>query len=218
MIGALIWIASVALGVRIAVDAALLAKLRAGDPVAVDRFVSRHHGALVGLAQTIVKQRSTAEDVAQETWIAVLTHLDRFDERSSLSTWIIAILLNKAKTFAKREGRYVHLADEGEAAGEERAVPASRFLKDGHWAEPPAAFDGLDPERIFAGRELWRHVGAFIEELPPAQKAVMIMRDVEGRDAADACRLLEISSENQRILLHRARTKVRNRLETLLAK
>lgn len=216
--GFILAMAAAVLGLRMAVDADLLERLKAGDRLAIDGFVSRHHGALVGLAQTIVKRRSLAEDVAQETWIAVLTHIDRFDGRSSLSTWIIAILLNKAKTSAKREGRYVGLALEGERDedGEGGRAHEGRFLADGHWAEAPTSFDGLDPERIVSGRQIWRHVGAFIEELPPAQKAVMILRDVEGKDAAEACRLLELSPENQRVLLHRGRTKVRDRLEALL--
>lgn len=211
----LLWGAIAAFGLRIAVDALLLEKLRAGDHRAIDQFVARYHGSLVGLAQSIVKRRSAAEDVAQDTWIAVLTHIKGFDGRSSLSTWIIAILLNKAKTYAKREGRYVPLASEAEQ--DDGAPSRDRFLPDGHWAEPPDSFDGMDPERIFAGRELWRHVGAFIEDLPPAQRAVMIMRDVEGKDAAETCRMLELSSENQRILLHRGRTKIRNRLAALIA-
>ncbi|OJF97643.1 RNA polymerase sigma factor [Pararhizobium antarcticum] len=179
-------------------------------------LVERHHRALVGLAQTIVKNRATAEDVAQETWVAVIANIRKFEGKSAFSTWIIAILLNKAKTYAKREGRYTVLLEEEHGADEEDAVSASRFDNSDHWIEPPSSFDGLNPERIFAGRQLWKHVSDVIDLLPPAQKAVVIMRDVEGSDAAETCKLLQLTPANQRILLHRARARIRNEIENLL--
>lgn len=209
--------AMASVAVRITADPQFLHRLRSGDPTAIRGLIARHHGALVGLAQTIVKSREAAEDVAQETWIAVIDGIGRFDGRSALSTWIIAILLNKARTVARKESRFVALADEMGDDLDEPAVSPSRFAPDGHWVDPPASFDGVDPERICAGRELWRHVGAAIERLPPAQKAVLILRDVEGRDAAETCRLLDLTPENQRILLHRARAKLRNLVEGLVS-
>ncbi|WP_175577715.1 RNA polymerase sigma factor [Mongoliimonas terrestris] len=210
------WIAAAGFAVRIHADGAMLEALKRGDKESLRRLVSRHHAALVGLAQTIVGSRATAEDVAQETWIAVVNSIAAFDGRSALSTWIIAILLNKARTHARREGRYVPFADSVDAEEEfGPAVSADRFAADGHWVQPPVSFDGLDPERIVAGRELWRHVGAVIETLPPAQRSVMIMRDVEGRDAGETCDLLGLTAENQRILLHRARARVRSAIEDL---
>jgi RNA polymerase sigma-70 factor (ECF subfamily) len=210
------WVAAISFGLRIHADGLFLSQLRSGDEEALRALVERHHAALVGLAQTIVKNRSTAEDVAQETWLAVIANISKFEGKAALSTWIIAILLNKAKTYAKREGRYTALAQEEEYGDEEHAISPSRFDAMGHWVDPPHSFDGLNPERIFAGRQLWNHVREIIERLPPAQKAVLIMRDVEGSDSAETCELLQLSPENQRVLLHRARARVRNEIENLL--
>ncbi|MFB2553493.1 RNA polymerase sigma factor [Ensifer soli] len=211
-----LWVVAIGVGLRIHADGLFLSQLRSGDPEALRALVERHHAALVGLAQTVVKNRSTAEDVAQETWLAVIANITRFEGKSALSTWIIAILLNKAKTYAKREGRYTVLLQEEDHSDEEPVIEASRFDAKGHWVDPPTAFDGLNPERIFAGRQLWNHVRELIERLPPAQKAVLIMRDVEGSDAAATCDLLQLTPENQRVLLHRARARIRNEIENLL--
>ncbi|MFP5076162.1 RNA polymerase sigma factor [Rhizobium sp. YIM 134829] len=210
------FVAAVAFGLRIHADGLFLDQLRSGNPEALRLLVERHHAALVGLAQSIVKNRATAEDVAQETWLAVIANISRFEGRAALSTWIIAILLNKAKTIAKRDGRYTPLAQEEDPGDEGDRIAPSRFDETGHWVDPPAAFDGLNPERIVAGRQLWNHVRDMIDRLPPAQRAVLIMRDVEGNDAAKTCELLDLSPENQRVMLHRARTRLRNELEKLL--
>nr|WP_316651140.1 sigma-70 family RNA polymerase sigma factor [uncultured Gellertiella sp.] len=212
------WIAAAGFALRIHADADFLARLKGGDPSALRALVERHHAALVGLAQTIVKNRAAAEDIAQETWLSVLANVSRFEERSQLSSWIIAILLNKAKTHARKEGRYTALADE---AGDDSAagvdIPADRFDARGHWREQPASFDGLTPERIVAGRELWKHVRQLIDSLPDGQRAVLIMRDVEGKSAAEVCEALSLTPENQRILLHRARGRLRNQVEARLS-
>lgn len=209
-------VAAIGLGLRIHADGLFLDQLRSGNPEALRLLVERHHGAMVGLAQTIVKNRATAEDVVQETWLAVIANISRFEGRAALSTWIIAILLNKAKTIAKRDGRYTPLAQEEDRGDENERVAPSRFDGTGHWVDAPLSFDGLDPERIVAGRQLWNHVREMINRLPPAQRAVLILRDVEGTDAAKTCELLDLSPENQRVMLHRARTRLRNELETLL--
>lgn len=212
------WLSAAAFAVKFSVDAHFLRLLRDGDKRAMSQLVERHHPALVRLANTIVKNRAVAEEVAQETWLAVITNLPSFEGRSALSTWIISILLNKAKNHAKREGRYAALGtgEEEKVSDCERALQR-RFDKNGHWSEPPLSFDGLTPERIVAGRELWQHVRQMIDGLPPAQKAVLIMRDVEGIEATEACRILEITAENQRLLLHRARTRIRSEIEKLMA-
>jgi RNA polymerase sigma-70 factor (ECF subfamily) len=209
------WIAATAFSIRISADSTVLALLRAGDEKAFRKLIDRHHGSMVGLAQTIVKSRALAEDVAQDTWIAVFNNIASFDGRSALSTWIIGILLNRAKTCAKREARYTAFAEERGSEDEEPAVAQDRFAADGHWSDPPVSFDGMTPERICAGRQLWQHVAEAIEHLPPAQKAVIIMRDVEGRDADETCAALELTVEHQRVLLHRARNSVRNLMENL---
>ena len=210
------WLAAAGFSLRIAADHVFLGRLMAREPAAVTELVRRHHAALVSLARTIVKDSGAAEDVAQETWIAVMANIESFDGRAALSTWIISILMNKARTHLRKQKRYVSFdAEAGEAHGP--LVDPDRFAANGHWAEPPVPLDGLSPERIVMGRELWRTVRERIETLPAGQRAVLIMRDVEGRDAEETCSLLEISAENQRVLLHRARANIRNFLETLAA-
>jgi RNA polymerase sigma-70 factor (ECF subfamily) len=215
--GLTFWLSAAVFAVRFSADAAFLRLLRNGDKRAIGELVQRHHPSLVRLANSIVKNRAVAEEVAQETWIAVITRLASFEGRSSFSTWIISILLNKAKDHLKREGRYTAMSDGADEGGDdaERALQR-RFDQNGHWSEPPLSFESLTPERIVAGRELWQHARQMIDCLPPAQRAVMIMRDVEGMDPSDICRLLEITSENQRILLHRARTRIRSEMEMLM--
>jgi RNA polymerase sigma-70 factor (ECF subfamily) len=194
-----------------------LARLRAGDGEAYRRLIRRFHGALVGTAAAIIGSRAQAEEVVQDAWLAVFSGIARFEGRSSLSSWVFAIVLNRARTRATREGRLVALPSLEGGEGNERAVPLERFQPDGHWTEPPKLWDELDPERIVAGRQIWEHVQAAIERLPAGQKAVLILRDMEGQSAEDACDLLKISAENQRVLLHRARGRVRRAVELLLA-
>lgn len=212
----LFWISAAGFAVRIHADGLFLQQLRSGNPEALRSLVERHHAALVGLAQTVVKNRAAAEDVAQETWLAVIANIGSFEGKSALSTWIIAILLNKARTHARKEGRYTELVMDDDGDREGPAVPATRFDASGHWTDPPASLDSLNPERIFAGRELWQHVRAAIDRLPAGQKAVILMRDVEGHSSTETCKLLNLSAENQRILLHRARARIRNELENLV--
>jgi RNA polymerase sigma-70 factor (ECF subfamily) len=194
-----------------------LDRLRAGDEAAYRRLIRRFHGALVGTAAAIIGSRAQAEEVVQDAWLAVFSGIARFEGRSSLSSWVFAIVLNRARTRAAREGRLVALPTLEGGEGNERAVPLERFLPDGHWTEPPKLWDELHPERIVAGRQLWEHVQAAIEHLPAGQRAVLILRDMEGQSAEEACALLAISAENQRVLLHRARGRVRRAVEVLLA-
>jgi RNA polymerase sigma-70 factor (ECF subfamily) len=193
-----------------------LARLRAGDGAAYRQLIRRFHGSLVGTASSIIGSRAQAEEVVQDAWLAVFAGIGRFEGRSSLASWLFAIVLNRARTRASREGRLVALPalDAGEAA--ERAVPLDRFQPDGHWTEAPKLWDELDPERVVGGRQLWLHVQEAIEKLPAGQKAVIILRDMEARTAEETCALLEITPENQRVLLHRARGRVRRTVEVLL--
>jgi RNA polymerase sigma-70 factor (ECF subfamily) len=193
-------------------------RLKALDEVAFRALVRRHHGTLVRLARTIVGSSAAAEDVAQETWLAAIRSIDRFEGRSSVVGWLASIAINKAHTRAERDGRFVALADEADRdAGESQAaIDPRRFRADGHWSEPPAVWDTLDPERIFSGCELWRHVSAALATLPPAQQAVVTLRDIEDCDAVEVCRILKITRENQRVLLHRARAHLRTAIERLL--
>jgi RNA polymerase sigma-70 factor, ECF subfamily len=198
-------------------DPAFLARLRQGDQLAYQRLIRRFHGSLVGIAAAIIGSHAQGEEVVQDAWLAVHAGIGQFEGRSSLITWVFSIVLNRARTRASREARTVGLpdmADTGEPA--ERAVPVSAFQPDGHWVEAPRLWDEVSPERIVGGRQLWDHVLQAIERLPAAQRAVLILRDIEERGAEEACQLLEISAENQRVLLHRARGRIRATIDSLV--
>jgi RNA polymerase sigma-70 factor, ECF subfamily len=154
----------------------------------------------------------------QEAWVAVLNGIDRFEGRSSLKTWIFRILTNIAKTRGQREGRSIPFSSLAPDDAREPAVDPDRFLGEdsrypGHWATPPRSFG---PEERLLGDETMRVVQGAIAELPPNQAIVISMRDVEGFSAEEACNALDISETNQRVLLHRARSKVRQALEDYL--
>jgi RNA polymerase sigma-70 factor, ECF subfamily len=193
-----------------------LALLRRGDAGAYRRLIRRFHGSLVGTASAIIGSRAQAEEVVQDAWLAVFSGIGRFEGRSSLASWLFAIVLNRARTRATRERRLVALPALDGFDGAERAVPLERFVADGHWTEPPRLWDELDPERMVAGKQLWAHVQEAIEALPAGQKAVIILRDIEAVSAEEACASLSISPENQRVLLHRARGRVRRAIEVLV--
>jgi RNA polymerase sigma-70 factor (ECF subfamily) len=201
-------------------DAALLRDLRAGDEDAFRRIVREWNASLLRVAQIFVPSRAVAEEVVQETWLRALAGLDRFEGRSSLRTWVFHILANTAKTRAVREGRSIPFsALQDPARVPEAAVDADRFLPEDHerhpagWAAPPRA---LPEERLLAA-ETRAIVAGAIEALPPSQRAVISLRDVEGWTTEEVCNALEISEVNQRVLLHRARSKVRAALERYLA-
>jgi RNA polymerase sigma-70 factor (ECF subfamily) len=194
-----------------------LARLRRGDEAAYRTLIRQLHGSLVGLATSIIGSRAQAEEVVQDAWLAVFSGIGSFEGRSSLTTWVFSIVLNRARTRATREGRLVGLPAlmEGTSPGG-RAVDTSEFKPDGHWIEAPRLWDEISPERIVGGRQLRDHVMAAIERLPAGQRAVIILRDLEGCDAEEACTLLGLTAENQRVLLHRARGRVRQALDKLV--
>jgi RNA polymerase sigma-70 factor (ECF subfamily) len=195
----------------------LVDALRAGDESAFTRLVEEYGPAMLRVARMFVSSRAVAEEVVQEAWVGVLNGIDRFEGRSSLKTWIFRILTNTAKTRAVREGRSVpfsSLAGEDEEGG---AVDADRFLGDdtrfpGHWAAPPQRWEAAPEGRLLAAETL-EVLEREIAKLPANQAVVVTMRDVEGFDADDVCNALDISETNQRVLLHRARTKLRRALE-----
>jgi len=196
-------------------DAPLLPALRAGHEEAFVALVTRYHASLKRVARAYVSTDAVAEDVVQETWLAVIEGLDRFEQRASLKTWLFHILANKAKTRGVRERRIVPFASLA-GADDEPAVPPDRFQRDGdawpgHWAAPPRPWE--DPERRLASLEARAYLRAAIAALPATQQAVLTLRDVEGLDAEEVCGLLDVSAGNQRVLLHRARAKVRTQLE-----
>jgi RNA polymerase sigma-70 factor (ECF subfamily) len=198
-------------------DPGFLARLRQGDSAAYRILVRRFHASLVRFAASIIGSHALAEEVVQDTWLAVYAGVGKFEGRSSLVTWIFSIVANRARTRVSREGRLVGLGSLMEGTSPtERGVPLTEFKPDGHWVEVPRLWDELNPERIVGGRQLWDHVQAVIELLPAGQRAVILLRDMEGRDAEETCALLEISAENQRVLLHRARSRIRQEIDRLV--
>jgi RNA polymerase sigma-70 factor (ECF subfamily) len=198
-------------------DSELLGRLRAGDEQAFRELIRQHHTGMISLAGSFVGSRATAEEVVQETWLAVLEGIDRFEERSSLKTWIFGILVNKARTRAVRDGRMLSFSDIAPGGGPvEPAVDRARFAASGAWTDPPQPWDELDPERVVAGQQLWVHAVRALEDLPPQQRAVLVMRDVAGHGSEETCSILGITEANQRVLLHRARAKMRRAIEMLI--
>ena len=200
----------------------MLERLRQGDEAAFASLVDRHHGALLRLAMAYVSDRSIAEEVVQETWMGVLEGVDRFEGRSSLKTWIFRILTNKAKTRGVRESRHVSFSPlaASEENPEEPAVDPTRFQTTGHWAgywvSYPQPWDENTPEKLLLSQEGTTFLEQAIEALPPKLRQIIVMRDVEGLSSEEACNILGISETNQRVLLHRARSRVRKTLEKYL--
>ena len=201
-------------------DARLVKALRAGDERVFEQLMRQYHAPLLRVAQIYVPSRAVAEEVVQETWIGVLDGIDRFEARSSLKTWIFRILTNIAKTRAQREGRTVPFsALERPAAVPEAAVEPERFLPPdhdrwpGHWSAKPERW----PEERLLAAETRAVVERAIDELPAAQRAVISLRDIEGWTAEEACNALGVTETNQRVLLHRARSRVRRALEDYLS-
>ena len=198
-------------------DEETLAALRGGDERVFVELVQQHHALMLRVASRYVRSRAVAEEVVQETWLGVVAGLERFEGRASMKTWIFRILINRAITRAQREERSVpfsSLADDG--AGEP-AVDPDRFRPEGDrypggWKRFP---DPL-PEQRLLERETLAMIDAAIGELPDRQQLVIVMRDIEGWSSEEVCASLAISEANQRVLLHRARSKVRNRLESYL--
>lgn len=202
-------------------DHQLLDALRSGDERAFEQLVEQYQAAMIRVASVYLPTRVLAEEAVQDTWIGVLKGLPRFAARSSLKTWIFSILMNRARTIAQREGRFVQV--EWETEGEyEPAVPPDRFQASsdpypGHWndTEFPQSWDAM-PEDVLLSRETQQHIQAAIATLPESQRIVITLRDVEMLSAEEVCNILTISETNQRVLLHRARSKVRRALASYL--
>jgi RNA polymerase sigma-70 factor (ECF subfamily) len=205
-----------------AAERELLAALRRGDETAFAQLVEALHGPMLRVAMVHVGDRSVAEEVVQDAWLGVLQQLDRFEGRSSLKTWVLRITSNRAKTRAIRERRTLPFSalPGGDQDAEEPAVDPDRFLPAGHrwaghWASPPRSWREA-PEDLLLSQETMTEVERAVATLPAAQRAVLVLRDVEGLAAAEACQLLGVTEGNQRVLLHRARSKVRAALERYL--
>ena len=193
------------------VETSVIEALRAGDETAFARLVKEYGASMLRVARMYVGSRAVAEEVVQEAWLAVLNGIGAFEGRSTLKTWIFRILTNIAKTRGQREGRSVPFS--ALAPDDENAVDPDRFAENGHWSSPPQSFG---PEERLLGSETQSVVDGAVAALPPSQALVITMRDVEGFSAEETCNALDISETNQRVLLHRARSKVRQALEDYL--
>lgn len=198
-------------------DRSNVERLLAGDEAAFTSLVDRHHASMVRVALAFVSSRAVAEEVAQDTWAAVLSGLREFEARSSLKTWIFRILTNRAKTRGVREGRTVPFSALDDRS-DEYAVPEDRFTAGGHWASPPQPWAVDTPEALVLRSEMLDLVRNAIETLPEGQRAVLVLRDVEGFESEEACNTLGLSETNQRVLLHRARARVRAIIEERLGR
>ena len=199
-------------------DAALLERLRDGDEDAFRTLVSEHGPFLMRLVMMHVPSRAIAEEVVQDTWLAALNGLDRFEGRSMLRTWLASIALNKARTRGTREGRILPFAllrrryeEGGGPALDPDRFQGKRGERPGWWASPPVAWE--DPQSRLEANETRDVLLRAIRDLPPRQREVITLRDISGWDAEEVRNALDLSETNQRVLLHRARSKVRAALE-----
>jgi RNA polymerase sigma-70 factor, ECF subfamily len=197
-------------------DERLVAALRAGDERTFRELFQRHCPAMTRVARSYVQSDAVAEEIVQETWLAILTGVDRFEGRCALGTWMFSILINQAKTHNARERRAVPFSSISPSGGDEPSVDADRFHKDdeawpGHWATPPRPWQ--KPDRRVLSLEARARLKDALSQLPVRQRLVVGLRDVDGLSAAEVCDLLELSRENERVLLHRGRSRLRAALE-----
>jgi RNA polymerase sigma-70 factor (ECF subfamily) len=191
-------------------DEHLLRRLQDGDERAFVTLVDRYNGALLRLASTMVPSRAVAEEVVQDTWYGVVKGINRFEGRSSLKTWLFRILVNRARSAGRREPRHVPLEPNGPA------VAPERFGPDGGWSDPPTPWPDDAEDRILA-QETVEQVVACLDQLPEQQRQVVVLRDFEGLPSTEVCELLGVTEANQRVLLHRGRSRIRALLEATVA-
>jgi RNA polymerase sigma-70 factor (ECF subfamily) len=187
-------------------DLNLLTRLKSGDEEAFITLVNRHHDSMLRLARTFVHSQALAEEIVQDTWVGALRGIDRFEGRSSLRTWLLAILVNRARTTGVREARSVPIADV------EPAVDAARFNSAGAWSVPPEQWIEDVEDRIGAA-QLGGVIRSALQQMPERQRAVVMLRDVDGLRSDEVCQVLELSAANERVLLHRGRSRLRQALE-----
>jgi RNA polymerase sigma-70 factor (ECF subfamily) len=191
-------------------ETALCDRLRAGEEAAFKALVKELHSALTRVALAFVGSPATAEEVVQDTWMAVIAGLDQFEGRSTLRTWIGRILVNRAKTRGARERRTVSFASL--SPEDEELVEPERFIAAGFWGVPPFRWEEA-PEQLVLRKEARSHIERELASLPPAQRTVVTLRDLEGWSSEEVCNVLELAETNQRVLLHRGRMRLRAALE-----
>jgi RNA polymerase sigma-70 factor, ECF subfamily len=206
-----------------AADLELLRALRAGDEAAFTALVSEHQAAFLRLARAWLKDAASAEEAVQKAWLTALESLSKFEGRSSLRTWLYGIVTNVARAQARARWRELPVSDlvEQEAGAAEAAVPAELFQDSherwaGHWRDAPAVF--VPPDTALERAQLRAELDEAVAGLPPIQQQILILCDVQGLTGEEACNILGVSGTHQRVLLHRARSKVRAFLEARLAK
>jgi RNA polymerase sigma-70 factor, ECF subfamily len=202
-------------------EGTLIARLRPGDERAFEELVTQQHGALIRMAMGYVANREVAEEVVQDTWLAVIESLNRFEGRSSLRTWICGILIHKAKDRGVREKRHTNFSDfESYDDNSEEAVDPSRFQQSGewagHWAFPPQPWDDWTPEKLLMSKQAVACMQRAIDALPVILKQVLVLRDGDGVKTKEVCERLNITETNLYVRLHRARERVREAVETVL--
>ena len=201
-------------------DLALVDALRAGDEAAFNELVCRFHQPLVRFATTYVRNPDLAEDVVQETWLAVLRGLATFEGRSAFRTWVFQICANRARSAAVRERRTLPLDPSvlADDLADDLADVETSFRSDGSWRSPPTPWPGsASAEELRQDEVLVARIKSAIDELPEGQRQVMTLRDVAGLTAAQVCAVMSINEVNQRVLLHRGRTRVRRILAEQVA-
>lgn len=198
-------------------DSQLAERILGGDEAAFETLIDENHRGMVRFAKSFVDDESTAEEVVQETWTAVIDGLDDFEGRSSLETWIYSILTNIAKKRGEKDARTVTWSSVSESTIDaEVAEEGDRFNVEGRWSVPPVPWN-TDPEAELLRSQLLDRIQSAIEQLPARQQAVVTLRDVQGFSPEETCEVLEITDGNHRVLLHRGRSKVREALESYLA-
>jgi RNA polymerase sigma-70 factor (ECF subfamily) len=205
---------ALASGPDFADDQVLARALAARDPDAFGYLLDRYHGPLMRLARQYVSTGAVAEEVVQQTWLAVMQSIDRFEGRASVKTWLFRILVNTARANGVKEHRSIPFSSVAPVDDREPAVEPSRFRRfrhSGQWKQPPDPWPG--PEEQALDAEVLAVVSAAIDQLPAAQREVVTLRDVMGWTAPEACAALEVSAGNERVLLHRGRSKVRAAVE-----
>jgi RNA polymerase sigma-70 factor (ECF subfamily) len=193
-------------------DSAIARAILGGDAAALRALVEREHGTMFRLALATLRDRALAAEAVQDAWISILEALPKFEGRASLRTWMCTIALNRARTLAARAKRTVPMSDM-----DDPAVEPSCFNALGFWSSTPAEWSE-SPEQLASRREVREAVLACIAELPEMQRTVLTLRDLEGWSSEEVCNLLSLSESNQRVLLHRARSKVRAALERMISR
>jgi RNA polymerase sigma-70 factor (ECF subfamily) len=200
-------------------DAPIIEGLRARDEATFAALVDRYSASLVRLARVYVHDAASAEEVVQDAWIGLLESIDRFEGRSSLKTWIFRILINCARTRARKDSRTIPFSAAFQSEDlEQREFGFGHFVPEwvpiapGHWLRPPAQWEDQPEQQVLAA-ETRAQIQRAIDALPPAQREVIVLRDVSGFSSADVCNILGVSDTNQRVILHRARGRVRRALE-----